>query len=37
VKSVGKGKKEIAQEEAMTAAEGTSWGSDLDPAVVKPN
>ncbi|WP_454629554.1 hypothetical protein [Bradyrhizobium cenepequi] len=38
---VYKGKKEVAQEEAMTAGAGTEWGSDLDPTApgpdVKPN
>lgn len=36
-----KGKKEVAQEEALTAGIGSEWGSDLDPSVrgpdVKPN
>lgn len=40
-KSVYKGKKEAAQEDAMTAGAGTEWGSDLDPSApgpeVKPN
>ncbi|MBR1004746.1 hypothetical protein [Bradyrhizobium liaoningense] len=35
------GKKDAAQEEAMTAGAGTEWGSDLDPLApqpgVKPN
>jgi hypothetical protein len=40
-KSVYRGKKEAAQDEAMTAGAGTEWGSDLDPTApgpdVKPN
>ncbi len=39
-KALKLGKKEIAQEEALTAAEGTAWGADLDvttPPGAKPN